>query len=501
MFYDKAMLGADYSASQAPADAVEAFVDFDVLAPADGTGNYSSPASKAQKGTWFDEGYDFRQPVGTAFTTAVLAAIAEVDTRKNKRCDEDQRNHETIVRKLIANTIRCTIYHSPALVAVQRRDSAYKGRPDWLNGKAMRRTTKLLLDAKLIDLVKGRHGIASTTITATPALLFMASEAGATENSVVYRMPSDRNLRLRTGNRDTDLVGFELNEERQAWATRLDDFNAFLSEQDIGIDLTGEETAQLTARMNKDRSRGKLPFIKPELLRKCLYRQFNNGSFDDGGRLYGGWWINCQKELRPKITINGKPSVELDFSGCLIRMLYHLDKIDYRDDPYWLAPLVACEDAHGLGKDHFREPVKRMMQALINGREGKQNERIRMPNNQTFRPYFSRIEVAEMLKAKHALIADKFFSEAGIKLQRYESDIALGIITNLKAKGIPCLPIHDSFIVDAEREGELIEEMMMVYKSKIDYNPIIKRYKSKGNPSPNGTENYSHNSANLGDYH
>jgi len=37
-----------------------------------------------------------------------LDTIAVVDTRKNKRCDEDQRNHQTIVRKLIANAIRCT---------------------------------------------------------------------------------------------------------------------------------------------------------------------------------------------------------------------------------------------------------------------------------------------------------------------------------------------------------------------------------------------------------
>lgn len=474
MFYDKTMPGADHSASCALVDTAQAISDFDILEPALSAHRDSRAFPEAQKGTWFDEGYDFREPFGTAFTTAVLAAIAVVDTRKNKRCDEDQRNHEMLVRKLIANAIRCTSFHDPALVAVQLRASAYKGKPVWLNGKAMARTTKLLADAGLIERVKGRHKVAATTLTASPALLFMALEAGATEQALIYRMPSDRTLRLREGNRDTELMAFGFNKDRRTWATRLEDYNAFLGEQDIGVALLPEEMAHLTARMNKERSKGKLAYIKPELLRKCLYRQFNNGSFDDGGRLYGGWWVNFPKELRKRITINGKPTVELDFSGCLIRMLYHLDGIDYEDDPYLLAPLVECETAHGLGEDHFREPVKRMMQALINGREGKRNERIRMPNKQTFRPYFSRMEVAEMLKAKHALIAGHFFSEAGIKLQRRESDIALDIITNLKAKGIACLPIHDSFLVDTEWKDELRNEMIFVYRSNIGCDPIIK---------------------------
>lgn len=473
MFYDKAMLGADYSASCAPVDVLQAVGDFDVLVPARLAIGGSSAAQKAERGTWFDEGYDCREPEGTAFAALVLDAIAAVDTGKNTRKGERLRNHEMIVRKLIANAVRCTIYHSPALVAVQRRASAYKGKPTWLNGKAMRRTTDLLAKAGLIEMVKGRHAVASTTITASPTLLFMALDAGITEKSVIYRMPSDRNLRLRQGNRDSELVTFERTKERKAWAAQLDDYNAFLSEQDIGIDLSPGQTDLLTARMNKERSKGKLPYVKPELLRKCLYRQFNNGSFSNGGRLYGGWWINCQKALRPHITINGKPTVELDYSGCMIRMLYHMDGIDYRDDPYGLDALAACQPDNQSEKDYFREPNKRMLLALINGREGKHNERIKMPNKQTYQPHFSRTEIVEMLKAKHATIARQFFTEVGIELQRLESDIALGIITNLKAKGIVCLPIHDSFIVTCEHENELIFEMNNVYKSNLIFDPVI----------------------------
>ena len=156
-------------------------------------------------------------------------------------------------------------------------------------------------------------------------------------------------------------------------------------------------------------------------------------------------------------------------------MLYHLDDIDYRDDPYGLDALADCQPDNQSEEDYFREPNKRMLLALINGREGKHNERIKMPNKQTYQPHFSRTEIVEMLKAKHAPIARRFFTEVGIELQRLESDIALGIITNLKAKGIVCLPIHDSFIVAREYEDELRFEMKNVYKSKFIYDPVIKK--------------------------
>ena len=42
-------------------------------------------------------------------------------------------------------------------------------------------------------------------------------------------MPGDRIIRLRAGNRETELVAFELNAERQAWSDRLVDYNQFLA--------------------------------------------------------------------------------------------------------------------------------------------------------------------------------------------------------------------------------------------------------------------------------
>ena len=217
-----------------------------------------------------------------------------------------------------------------------------------------------------------------------------------------------------------------------------------------------------------------MPFYRPELIQTDLYRSFNNSCFEEGGRLYGGWWIGAPKALRGKITINGQPTVELDFSGCAPRMLYHERGLDYRDDPYRLEVIAAYEQKEGLKADHFREGIKAMMQALINDRDKGKPERIRLPDGLSFRPGFSRPEVRKIIEEKHAPIAGAFGTGAGLRLQRIDSDLALRIVTELREAGIAALPIHDSFIVKSSCGEQLRNKMIESYNRMFGFNPVIK---------------------------
>jgi len=40
--------------------------------------------------------------------------------------------------------------------------------------------------------------------------------------------------------------------------------------------------------------------------------RFNECSFKKGGRLYGGWWMRLTEGERLNVTINGKPTIEID---------------------------------------------------------------------------------------------------------------------------------------------------------------------------------------------
>jgi hypothetical protein len=75
-----------------------------------------------------------------------------------------------------------------------------------------------------------------------------------------------------------------------------------------------------------------------DLTRKGLYRVFNNRSWEQGGRFYGGWWENCPSELRQRIVISDKSTIEIDYSGLHVVLLYSMQGRDYwtaeNEDPY-----------------------------------------------------------------------------------------------------------------------------------------------------------------------
>ena len=60
-----------------------------------------------------------------------------------------------------------------------------------------------------------------------------------------------------------------------------------------------------------------------------LRRQFTLGRFDRGGRLFGGFWVNLPKSVRPQgIRIDGGEVAGLDYSALNPRLAYYLGRVD-----------------------------------------------------------------------------------------------------------------------------------------------------------------------------
>lgn len=432
----------------------------------------NTPPFLAPKGTWFDETIDLREPEGTRFTSEVQACLASIQPRQRKRSGSAEANHHKVIRKILANGFRCHLYRDPPWVAYLRKAESYRDSPAWLSGKAMSRTVDLMAEANLLQTNLGEYGRAST-YQITQTLHEISGHYGIRDNSLTFRLPPEKLVRLRSERPQRVAMDFVASDDTRQWTALLEAYNDFLTQQNIALALSGIEEIEWAARLNAHGINGSgMPFYRPERFQTDLYRQFNNGSFDQGGRLYGSWWINAPKRLRRKITINGEPTVELDFSGCAIRMLYHERGIDYRDDPYFLPLLVAHEEKEGLGTSYYREGVKALTQALINGDSDGKPERAKIAGF-SFKP-FTRVEVRRMIEEKHESIIDAFGTGAGLRLQRRDSDLALAIITNMREWGMTALPVHDSFIAPKSYEMELREAMNSIYKEMFAFYPIIK---------------------------
>ncbi len=203
---------------------------------------------------------------------------------------------------------------------------------------------------------------------------------------------------------------------------------------------------------------------------KSLYRVFNRNSFTLGGRFYGGSYQVLPKEFRPHIKINNAPTVELDYAAHHIRIAYHLEDIEYQDDPY-----LAISDNPGE-----RQLFKQLLLVIINAEteaaamsgfrdkiRGNAKYKLEDLNNSTIKPLINRVKEA------HPRIADYFHSGAGRRLQNLDSQITEGILMIMTKEGIPCLPIHDSYIVPVQHEKQLREVMMSEYHRVLGFDPVI----------------------------
>lgn len=234
-------------------------------------------------------------------------------------------------------------------------------------------------------------------------------------------------------------------------------------------------------------------------LRPFFYALFTDG-FDQHGRLYTGKYGHqeLKRVERETVQFNGEPSVELDYSGMHPRMLYHLEGIAYDADPYALWGEVVLESKRKL--------AKKVVNALINAKseqsalsscnnqlgfkrlrrhkktgELREFRRSRAERNEAALLHhalkindLSFAGVLKQAKRHHRRIAHRFGTDAGMELMRLDACIALDVMTEFADQGIPCLGVHDSFLV-AQRHAPLLREVMLrCYRNHLGFNPVIK---------------------------
>lgn len=196
-----------------------------------------------------------------------------------------------------------------------------------------------------------------------------------------------------------------------------------------------------------------------------LRRVFNNGSFSQGGRFYGGFWQAMPSDQRSRLRLNGEPVVELDFASMHPRLCYHLEG----------HPLPADGDAYtleGLAGATPRSLIKRAFGQLLNGGDGRLRQ---PPEAKGLLPKgLSWGKLTQAVEERHQLIRGWLRCNRGLELQALDADIADMVLHALAVQGIPCLPVHDSFLVQRSAEAALGETMILAYSGQMSRRTAIK---------------------------
>ena len=249
--------------------------------------------------------------------------------------------------------------------------------------------------------------------------------------------------------KDKFVVDYEDTEQTNQMRDNLHSINALLDSRWIDLEVSDKVYEEIAEETEKKKNRSDIDFN-----RKLLKRVFNNNSFEDGGRFYHGWWQEISKEYRKNITIDGKRTVEVDYSSIHFRILYAEQGIDIGDDdPYIIE-----------GYEDNRSIVKLALNIILNA-ETKNKAIYAIFNHDDIDiDKKTAKDIYKKLEEEHPKIKQYFGSGRGIKLQYKDSQIAEQVMLNLARDNIVCLPVHDSFIVRLSHQIDLHEEMDKAFK-------------------------------------
>ena len=212
--------------------------------------------------------------------------------------------------------------------------------------------------------------------------------------------------------------------------------------------------------------------------------------------MYGGWWMHEIKSYqRPFILINGNPTVELDYASQHANMLYGLalgspmSQVLGKVDPYTLAkPDSMGSYPRSLGKAFFTRALnvrnKRNLRASLLKRFKEDLKGNNEADKQTAQECLTYVEnefdavMAAFEKLHEPVLKPKRFLYPKIKLwgayQFFDSQICAYVLDQMTLKGIPCLSVHDSFIVQEQHQGTLEGVMKEAYL-KVDHIPDLSK--------------------------
>lgn len=214
-------------------------------------------------------------------------------------------------------------------------------------------------------------------------------------------------------------------------------------------------------------------------------RRIFNESFERGGRMYmtGQSVQQLSGDERPNLNVDGGPVVELDFKALHPRILYDTKGIDIGlRDPYQI-PLT------GYNPKLLRSVCKLALNIMFNSKDKrsayralnfKVMEKLDVATLSDIRYCPGKIEssrILDYLYETNKEISEYFYSDAGARLQKLDSEIMMDVVSYFVQRGKVIIPVHDSCVVREEDELEAKEQMIEAYHDHVGskLNCIVER--------------------------
>lgn len=369
-----------------------------------------------------------------------------------------QCSNEQATKLLTFNLYVSYLVHEENWLGIGMRHSDYKvSAPSnhfHLSDRGVRSVVEALEILGLIERVGGdRYSGLRTRIRALKLLREIFQRYELTEYEF-YPHAQSKFIVLKSPKPDAVEIDFEMTPELEEIQAVLKDYNQLL--RNTFIDIPSRDRSYVERRNGI-----KVPITHTK---KHVYRVFNNGRFDQGGRFYGPWWQQVGRKYRSKIYINNKPTVEIDYSGMHIAILYGKHNLRCPKKPY------EVEAPDFVDKWNIKHCYKLLILLAVNSTDFSTTaDAFRFGSHPLSdeRSYTnSQIkEMIDMFISAHPIIESHLFSGYGNTLMNLDSQVCEQVIKHFTNLGIPVLTVHDSILIQEEYEKELNEVMKSALKS------------------------------------
>ena len=449
-----------------------------------------------------DRDYDYSRPLDVHKWSDYPEVNSFVDVIYDTYIHSNNSNSNIKKRhlKVVLLDLYCCWFNDPEMcIGVHMKKEAYADGSVVLKGKSRYNELNIksstidivhkLRAAKLIGFKKGFAQSAdwwarTSRIWAEPLLIKYFEDAAFGELHIGY---SDNREVIIMRDEDRNEIDYE--PHPHPYAKVVKDYNALLNKTFIDIgDLNIPRIEVGTVK--KGKGKGNKKYVNITHHSKFTRRIFNNSSWLQGGRFYGGWWQRIKSTQRKKILINNLATVEIDYSATHPMLAYARKGISYWEtfdkDPYEIISVDGIED-----KKVARDIVKQLLLLAFNASDEAQlYKAFRSEFNYdllgevSFK--FPDIVLAKILndiKLAHPKIADLICTGAGLGLMNLDAKIVEYVIKDFLLNNKPILTVHDSFIVQIGQEDKLDKVMNKAFKHITDL-ADIKEVKVKYNNNP-----------------
>jgi hypothetical protein len=418
------------------------------------------------------------------FVKEITKELEAKESRSRARSAAPHARFEYAVSFLLRELWRNSLSYPLRESSIHLRRGYYSELPRYRDENLTYRQVKAafdgMIDCRMIEVTTAgfyRREIGSGELTRFIPTDRLLERFETLEGHPAFQLKSDTSgdiiiLRNKIDGRKQD-VDYDDTPKTERFRSNLTKINDCFVKHWADLRIEDTEVAKLSDRINQD------PDKQPiDLSKRTLTRIFTNGSFEEGGRFYRGWWQNVPSEYRPFITIDESVTTEYDFSQLSPHMLYfaynhELGEVDAYD--------------RVLDGEH-RDVVKQAFNAMVQSSSplNQKPDKINMDGLE-----MDWQELRQRILDAHKPIQDLFFTDIGNKLQFKDSCVAESIMLQFAEQSQVALPIHDSFIMREGFAGDLEEAMRRAFYDEFQADIPIKReviierialFDAEGNP-------------------